>query len=250
MNDKKIALISGANRGIGKEILIALGKSNHIVIGTSRSEEGVDVINKTLKDIGAKGVGHILDVKSSDSISELNRFIKSEYGTVSALINNAGINKDNLLIRMSEEEWNEVIDTNLTSLYRMSKEFLKDMMKNRFGRIINIGSVVGLMGNAGQTNYASTKAALIGFTKSLAREVASRNITVNSVSPGFIDTDMTRTLSDEQKNKLLDSIPLARIGDAAELASAVNFLASDDSSYITGENINVNGGLYLSLIHI
>tara|TARA_B100001750_G_C15489662_1_gene590468 strand:+ start:995 stop:1732 length:738 start_codon:yes stop_codon:yes gene_type:complete len=245
MNDKKIALISGANRGIGKEILIALGKSNHIVIGTSRSEEGVDVINKTLKDIGAKGVGHILDVKSSDSISELNRFIKSEYGTVSALINNAGINKDNLLIRMSEEEWNEVIDTNLTSLYRMSKEFLKDMMKNRFGRIINIGSVVGLMGNAGQTNYASTKAALIGFTKSLAREVASRNITVNSVSPGFIDTDMTRTLSDEQKNKLLDSIPLARIGDAAELAAAVNFLASDDSSYITGENINVNGGLYM-----
>ena len=245
MNDKKIALISGANRGIGKEILIALGKSNHIVIGTSRSEEGVDVINKTLKDIGAKGVGHILDVKSSDSISELNRFIKSEYGTVSALINNAGINKDNLLIRMSEEEWNEVIDTNLTSLYRMSKEFLKDMMKNRFGRIINIGSVVGLMGNAGQTNYASTKAALIGFTKSLAREVASRNITVNSVSPGFIDTDMTRTLSDEQKNKLLDSIPLARIGDAAELAAAVNFLASDDSSYITGKNINVNGGLYM-----
>lgn len=245
MNDKKIALISGANRGIGREILIALGKSNHTVIGTSRSEEGVDVINKTIKDIGAKGAGHILDVKSSDSVSELNRFIKSEYGTVSTLINNAGINKDNLLIRMSEEEWNEVIDTNLTSLYRMSKEFLKDMMKNRFGRIINIGSVVGLMGNAGQTNYASTKAALIGFTKSLAREVASRNITVNSVSPGFIDTDMTRTLSDEQKNKLLDSIPLARIGDAAELASAVNFLASDDSSYITGENINVNGGLYM-----
>ena len=245
MKDKKIALVSGANRGIGKEILIALGKSDYNVIGTSRSEEGVSLINQTIKENNFGGAGFILDVKSSESVTNLNNFIKSEYGVVSILVNNAGINKDNLLIRMSEEEWDEVIDTNLTSLYRMSKEFLKDMMKNRFGRIINIGSVVGLMGNAGQTNYASTKAALIGFTKSLAREVASRNITVNSISPGFIDTDMTKALSDDQKKLLISSIPLGRMGEAKELASVVNFLASDDASYITGENINVNGGLYM-----
>ena len=245
MNDKKIALVSGANRGIGKEILIALGKSDYNVIGTSRSEEGVALINQTIKENNFSGAGFILDVKSSESVANLNNFIKSKYGVVSILVNNAGINKDNLLIRMSEEEWDEVINTNLTSLYRMSKEFLKDMMKNRFGRIINIGSVVGLMGNAGQTNYASTKAALIGFTKSLAREVASRNITVNSISPGFIDTDMTKVLSEDQKKSLISSIPLGRMGEAKELASVVNFLASDDASYITGENINVNGGLYM-----
>ena len=245
MKDKKIALVSGANRGIGKEILIALGKSDYNVIGTSRSEEGVSLINQAIKENNFSGAGFILDVKSSESVANLNNFIKSKYGVVSILVNNAGINKDNLLIRMSEEEWDEVINTNLTSLYRMSKEFLKDMMKNRFGRIINIGSVVGLMGNAGQTNYASTKAALIGFTKSLAREVASRNITVNSISPGFIDTDMTKALSDDQKKLLISSIPLGRMGEAKELASVVNFLASDDASYITGENINVNGGLYM-----
>jgi len=245
VKDKKIALVSGANRGIGKEILIALGKSDYNVIGTSRSEEGVALINQTIKENNFSGAGFILDVKSSESVANLNNFIKSKYGVVSILVNNAGINKDNLLIRMSEEEWDEVINTNLTSLYRMSKEFLKDMMKNRFGRIINIGSVVGLMGNAGQTNYASTKAALIGFTKSLAREVASRNITVNSISPGFIDTDMTKVLSEDQKKSLISSIPLGRMGEAKELASVVNFLASDDASYITGENINVNGGLYM-----
>ena len=237
--------MSGANRGIGKEILIALGKSDYNVIGTSRSEEGVALINQTIKENNFSGAGFILDVKSSETVANLNNFIKSKYGVVSILVNNAGINKDNLLIRMSEEEWDEVINTNLTSLYRMSKEFLKDMMKNRFGRIINIGSVVGLMGNAGQTNYASTKAALIGFTKSLAREVASRNITVNSISPGFIDTDMTKALSDDQKKLLISPIPLGRMGEAKELASVVNFLASDDASYITGENINVNGGLYM-----
>ncbi|MEC9206306.1 MAG: 3-oxoacyl-ACP reductase FabG [Pseudomonadota bacterium] len=245
MNDKKIALISGANRGIGKAILCEFGKSNYTVIGTSRSDDGVGNINKTIKEIGANGQGYVLDVKSSDSISKLNESIKSKFGVVSVLVNNAGINKDNLLIRMSEDEWTEVLETNLTSLYKMSKEFLKDMMKNRYGRIINIGSIVGLMGNAGQTNYASTKAALIGFTKSLAREVASRNITVNSVSPGFIDTDMTKKMPEKHKEKLLESIPLARIGDPKELAAVINFLASDNSSYITGENINVNGGLYM-----
>ncbi len=245
MSDKKIALISGANRGIGEAILIALGKANYTVIGTSRSEDGADHINKTIKDLKGHGKGYVLDVKSTDSISNLNNSIKSEFGTVSILVNNAGINKDNLLMRMSEEEWSEVLETNLTSLYRVSKEFLKDMMKNRFGRIVNIGSVIGLMGNAGQTNYASTKAALIGFTKSLAREVASRNITVNSVSPGFIDTDMTKAMPEKLKEKLLESIPLARIGNPEELASVISFLVSDNSSYITGENINVNGGLYM-----
>ena len=245
MKNEKIAVISGANKGIGKEILIALAKSQHTVIGTSRSDEGVAIINQTIKENNFKGAGFVLDVKSIEAITNLNAFIQKEYGVVSVLVNNAGINKDNLLIRMSEEEWNEVINTNLSSLYRMSKEFLKDMMKNRYGRIINIGSVVGLMGNAGQTNYSSTKAGLIGFTKSLAREVASRNITVNSISPGFIDTDMTKVMTEEQKKMLLNSIPLARMGEAAELAAAVNFLASDDASYITGENININGGLYM-----
>ena len=245
MKNEKIAVISGANKGIGKEILIALAKSQHTVIGTSRSDEGVAIINQTIEENNFKGAGFVLDVKSIEAITNLNDFIQKEYGVVSVLVNNAGINKDNLLIRMSEEEWNEVINTNLSSLYRMSKEFLKDMMKNRYGRIINIGSVVGLMGNAGQTNYSSTKAGLIGFTKSLAREVASRNITVNSISPGFIDTDMTKVMTEEQKKMLLNSIPLARMGEASELAAAVNFLASDDASYITGENININGGLYM-----
>ena len=245
MKNEKIAVISGANKGIGKEILIALAKSQHTVIGTSRSDEGVEIINQTIEENNFKGAGFVLDVKSIEAITNLNAFIQKEYGVVSVLVNNAGINKDNLLIRMSEEEWNEVINTNLSSLYRMSKEFLKDMMKNRYGRIINIGSVVGLMGNAGQTNYSSTKAGLIGFTKSLAREVASRNITVNSISPGFIDTDMTKVMTEEQKKMLLNSIPLARMGEASELAAAVNFLASDDASYITGENININGGLYM-----
>ena len=245
MKNEKIAVISGANKGIGKEILIALAKSQHTVIGTSRSDEGVAIINQTIEENNFKGAGFVLDVKSIEAITNLNAFIQKEYGVVSVLVNNAGINKDNLLIRMSEEEWNEVINTNLSSLYRMSKEFLKDMMKNRYGRIINIGSVVGLMGNAGQTNYSSTKAGLIGFTKSLAREVASRNITVNSISPGFIDTDMTKVMTEEQKKMLLNSIPLARMSEASELAAAVNFLASDDASYITGENININGGLYM-----
>ena len=245
MKNEKIAVISGANKGIGKEILIALAKSQHTVIGTSRSDEGVAIINQTIEENNFKGAGFVLDVKSIEAITNLNAFIQKEYGVVSVLVNNAGINKDNLLIRMSEEEWNEVINTNLSSLYRMSIEFLKDMMKNRYGRIINIGSVVGLMGNAGQTNYSSTKAGLIGFTKSLAREVASRNITVNSISPGFIDTDMTKVMTEEQKKMLLNSIPLARMGEASELAAAVNFLASDDASYITGENININGGLYM-----
>ena len=244
MNDKQIALITGANRGIGMAILKTLSESGCIVIGTSRSEAGVKVINELIGDKD-KGCGLVLDVKSQDDISKANKIIKETYGSVTILVNNAGITMDNLLLRMSNEEWSEVIETNLNSIYKITKEFIKDMMKLRFGRIINISSVVGLSGNAGQTNYSSTKAAIYGFTKSLAKEVASRNITVNSISPGFIETDMTNKLKEDQKKALIDSIPLSRMGSADELAKVVKFIASSDASYITGENINVNGGLYM-----
>jgi len=244
VNDKQIALITGANRGIGMAILKTLSESGCIVIGTSRSEAGVKVINELIGDKD-KGCGLVLDVKSQNDISKANKIIKETYGSVTILVNNAGITMDNLLLRMSNEEWSEVIETNLNSIYKITKEFIKDMMKLRFGRIINISSVVGLSGNAGQTNYSSTKAAIYGFTKSLAKEVASRNITVNSISPGFIETDMTSKLKEDQKKALIDSIPLSRMGSADELAKVVKFIASSDASYITGENINVNGGLYM-----
>ena len=244
MNDKQIALITGANRGIGMAILKTLSESGCIVIGTSRSEAGVKVINELIGDKD-KGCGLVLVVKSQNDISKANKIIKETYGSVTILVNNAGITMDNLLLRMSNEEWSEVIETNLNSIYKVTKEFIKDMVKLRFGRIINISSVVGLSGNTGQTNYSSTKAAIYGFTKSLAKEVASRNITVNSISPGFIETDMTSKLKEDQKKALIDSIPLSRMGSADELAKVVKFIASSDASYITGENINVNGGLYM-----
>ena len=245
MTEARIALITGANRGIGFEILKSLAVAGYIVIGTSRSQEGKDIIDKELVASNSKGFGSILDVKDKDSIKELNKQIKEKHGTVSVLINNAGITADNLMIRMSDDEWNDVIETNLSSIFRITKEIVRDMMKQRYGRIINIGSVVGLSGNAGQVNYSSSKSALLGFSKSLAREVASRNITVNTISPGFIDTDMTKKLKEEQKSALISSIPLGRMGSAAELANVVKFIASEEASYITGENINVNGGLYM-----
>ena len=245
MSDTKIALVTGANRGIGHEILKSLASSGYIVVGTSRSIDGVNLIENILKDHQNQGFGAIFDVKDKDALLDLNNKIKEKFGSVSILVNNAGITMDNLLIRMSEEEWSDVVDTNLTSIYRITKEFVKDMMKARFGRVINIGSVVGVSGNAGQTNYSASKSGLLGFSKSLAKEVASRNITVNTVSPGFIDTDMTNKLKDEQKQQLINAIPLGRMGSAEELAKVICFLASDDASYITGENINVNGGLYM-----
>lgn len=245
MTEARIALITGANRGIGFEILKSLAVAGYIVIGTSRSEEGKNIIDKELAASNSKGFGSILDVKDKDSIKELNKQIKEKHGTVSVLINNAGVTADNLMIRMSDDEWNDVIETNLSSIFRITKEIVRDMMKQRYGRIINIGSVVGLSGNAGQVNYSSSKSALLGFSKSLAREVASRNITVNTISPGFIDTDMTKKLKEEQKSALISSIPLGRMGSAAELANVVKFIASEEASYITGENINVNGGLYM-----
>ena len=239
----KIILITGANRGIGHNILKKIATCGYTVIGTSRSKDGADIITEALKDSNGKGI--VMDVTNQESINTSVSKIKEDYGIIFGLVNNAGITNDNLLMRMSEEQWNTVIDTNLTSLYRVTKSVVKDMMKARTGRIINIGSIVGVMGNAGQSNYSATKSGLLGFTKSLAREVSSRNINVNAISPGFIDTDMTRALSEEQIEALTKNIPLGRIASPDEVSAVVAFLLSDDSSYITGENINVNGGLYM-----
>jgi 3-oxoacyl-[acyl-carrier protein] reductase len=239
----KIILITGANRGIGHNILKKIATCGYTVIGTSRSKDGADMITDAIKDSNGKGV--VMDVTNQDSINTSINKIKEDYGVIYGLVNNAGITNDNLLMRMSDEQWNSVIETNLTSLYRVTKSVVKDMMKARTGRIVNIGSIVGLMGNAGQSNYSATKSGLLGFTKSLARELSSRNINVNAVSPGFIDTDMTKALSDDQIESLTKNIPLGRIASPDEVSSVVAFLLSDDSSYITGENINVNGGLYM-----
>ena len=239
----KIILITGANRGIGHNILKKIATCGYTVIGTSRSKDGADLITETLKDFKGKGI--VMDVTNQESINTSVSQINDDYGVIYGLVNNAGITNDNLLMRMSDEQWNTVIETNLTSLYRVTKSVLKDMMKERTGRIVNIGSIVGMMGNAGQSNYSATKSGLLGFTKSLAREVSSRNINVNAISPGFIDTDMTRALSEEQIEALTKNIPLGRIASPDEVSSVVAFLLSDDSSYITGENINVNGGLYM-----
>ena len=242
--DNKIVLITGANRGIGHSIMSAFINAGYIVVGTSRSDDGVKKINDTIGDL-SKGCGVKMDVTSEKDIQSANKFIRDKFGITTILINNAGITKDNLLMRMSSEEWNDVVDTNLNSLYRVTKEFIREMMKQKTGRIINISSVVGMSGNAGQSNYSSSKSAIYGFTKSLAKEVASRNITVNAISPGFIETDMTDKLSDEQKQAIMSAIPLSRMGSAKDIADITLFLASDSASYITGENINVNGGLYM-----
>ena len=218
--------------------------AGYIVVGTSRSDDGVKKINDTIGD-PSKGCGVKMDVTSENDIQSANKLIRDKFGITTILINNAGVTKDNLLMRMSSEEWNDVIDTNLNSLYRVTKEFIREMMKQKTGRIINISSVVGMSGNAGQSNYSSSKSAIYGFTKSLAKEVASRNITVNAISPGFIQTDMTDKLSDEQKQAIISAIPLSRMGSAKDIADITLFLASDSASYITGENINVNGGLYM-----
>ena len=242
--DNKIVLITGANRGIGHSIMSAFINAGYIVVGTSRSDDGVKKINDTIGDL-SKGCGVKMDVTSEKDIQSANKFIRDKFGITTILINNAGITNDNLLMRMSSEEWNDVVDTNLNSLYRVTKEFIREMMKQKTGRIINISSVVGMSGNAGQSNYSSSKSAIYGFTKSLAKEVASRNITVNAISPGFIETDMTDKLSDEQKQAIVSAIPLSRMGSSKDIADITLFLASDSASYITGENINVNGGLYM-----
>lgn len=241
--DGEIALVTGASRGIGKAIAEQLASQGATVIGTATSDSGADNISAYLSEFGGKGM--CLNVTDTDSIAAVIKAITAEYGDVSILVNNAGITKDNLLMMMKEDQWNDIINTNLTSIYRLSKAVIRKMMKARKGRIINIASVVGMTGNPGQTNYSATKAGMLGFTKSLAREIGSRNITVNCVAPGFIDTDMTKELPEEQREALIKQIPLNRLGDPADIAAAVSFLAAPTAAYITGETINVNGGMYM-----
>ncbi len=244
--DGKIALVTGASRGIGRSIAEALGKSGATVVGTATSDNGAQAITDYFAEQGITGKGMKLDVSDADSVTSVIKAITDDYGTVGILINNAGITRDNLLMRMKDDEWDSIINTNLTSVFRTSKACLRGMMKARQGRIISISSVVGSSGNAGQTNYSAAKAGLLGFSKSLAREIGSRGITVNVVAPGFIDTDMTRELPEAQRDALQKEIPLNRLGQADEIANAVLFLASDMGSYITGETIHVNGGMYMS----
>ncbi|ATM78992.1 MULTISPECIES: 3-oxoacyl-ACP reductase FabG [Serratia] len=238
----KIVLVTGASRGIGRaiaELFVARGAK---VIGTATSESGAEAISSYL---GENGKGYMLNVVDAQSIDNVLTSIRAEFGEIDILVNNAGITRDNLLMRMKDDEWQDILDTNLTSVFRLSKAVMRAMMKKRFGRIISIGSVVGTMGNAGQANYAAAKAGLIGFSKSLAREIASRGITVNVVAPGFIETDMTRALTEDQRAGILTQVPASRLGEAKEIASAVAFLASDEASYITGETLHVNGGMYM-----
>lgn len=238
----KIALVTGASRGIGRAIAELLVERGATVIGTATSETGAAAISDYLGD---KGRGLALNVTDVESIEATLKAINDEFGAIDILVNSAGITRDNLLMRMKDDEWNDIIDTNLTPIYRMSKAVLRGMMKKRAGRIINVGSVVGTMGNAGQANYAAAKAGVIGFTKSMAREVASRGVTVNTVSPGFIETDMTKALNDDQRATTLANVPAGRLGDPREIASAVVFLASPEAAYITGETLHVNGGMYM-----
>ena len=242
----EIALVTGASRGIGKAIATTLGSKGATVVGTATSASGAQGISDSFAASGIKGAGKVLNVTDPDSIESLIKGVQAEYGAPTILVNNAGITRDNLLMRMKDDEWNDVIETNLTSAFRMSKACLRGMMKAKHGRIITITSVIGATGNPGQSNYAATKAGVIGFTKSLAREIGSRGITVNAVAPGFIDTDMTRALPEAQRDALLEQIALGRLGTVEDVANAVAFLASEDAAYITGETIHVNGGMYMS----
>jgi len=244
--ENEIAFVSGASRGIGMEIALELGRQGAVVVGTATSESGAESISKYMKENDIKGMGVAMNVTEQASIDAALKQIEDAYGAPTILVNNAGITRDNLLMRMKDEEWEAIMNTNLSSIYRLSKACLRAMMKARKGRIISIASVVGVSGNAGQTNYAAAKAGVIGFSKSLAREVGSRGITVNVVAPGFIDTDMTRALPDAQREALLSQIPLARLGQPEEIAKAVGFLASPGAAYITGETIHVNGGMYMA----
>lgn len=244
--DGKIALVTGATRGIGKAIALQLASQGAIVIGTATSESGAQAITAALTEVGNAGTGMILNVSDSDSVADTLKAIVEAYGAPAILVNNAGITRDNLLIRMKNDEWDDVVNTNMSSIFRMSKGCLRGMTKARWGRVINISSVVGSMGNMGQANYAAAKAGVEGFSRAMAREVASRNITVNSIAPGFIATDMTDALGDEQKDTLRKQIPLQRLGAPEDIAQLVGFLASDAGAYITGETIHVNGGMYMS----
>jgi len=244
MLNEKLALVTGASRGIGQAIALTLGKSGATVIGTATSEEGANKISKIFAENNILGKGMRLNVTDNEQISELLKSITADYGSVDILVNNAGITRDNILIRMKEDEWDDIINTNLSSVYKMSKAVMRGMIKKRSGRIISITSVVGATGNAGQSNYAAAKAGIMGFTKSLAREVGVRGITVNAIAPGFIKTDMTDALPDEQKEALASQIPLARLGSVDEIAQSVLFLAGESGSYITAQTLHVNGGMY------
>ena len=242
----ELVLVTGASRGIGRAIAEMLGGQGATVIGTATSAGGADKISSYLQAAGISGQGMVLDVADADSVAAVIKAVSDEYGVISVLVNNAGITRDNLLMRMKDDEWNDIINTNLNSVFRLSKACLRGMMKAKKGRIISISSVVGATGNPGQTNYAAAKAGLVGFSKSLAREIGSRGVTVNVVAPGFIDTDMTQALSDEQRTPILNSIPLGRLGLPDEIAAAVLFLASGLGAYVTGETIHVNGGMNMA----
>ena len=244
MLNEKLVLVTGASRGIGQAIALTLGKAGATVIGTATSDEGASNITQIFAENNILGKGMMLNVTDNEQISELLKSITADYGSVDILVNNAGITRDNILVRMKEDEWDDIINTNLSSVYKMSKAVLRGMIKKRSGRIISITSVVGAMGNAGQSNYAAAKAGIMGFTKSLAREVGVRGITVNAIAPGFIQTDMTDKLPEDQKVALASQIPMARLGTVDEIAQSVLFLASDSGSYITAQTLHVNGGMY------
>lgn len=242
----KVALITGASRGIGRGIALALGREKAIVIGTATTQEGADRITQALQDEKIDGCGLVLNVTSKESIDEVLATIKQRFGAINILVNNAAITQDNIFLRMKDEEWFDVMETNLTSIYRLSKGCMRDMLKARWGRIINIGSIVGSTGNPGQANYCAAKAGVVGFSKALALEVGSRDITVNTVSPGFIQTDMTDALTDEQRETIFQRIPMQRMGAIEDIAAAVVFLASPKAGYITGQTLHVNGGMYMN----
>jgi 3-oxoacyl-[acyl-carrier protein] reductase len=241
----KVAVVTGASRGIGKAIALELGRQGAAVIGTSTSATGAEGVSRELTGAGVKGEGVVMDVGDAASVESAIGHAQRHFGDIAILVNNAGATRDNLLLRMKDEEWDEIMATNLKSVYRLSKLVLRAMIKARFGRIINITSIVGVTGNPGQTNYSAAKAGMIGFSKSLAREVGSRNVTVNCIAPGFIDTDMTRALPGEQREALIKQIPLGRLGEPGDIAAAVLFLASPGASYITGCTLHVNGGMYM-----
>ena len=245
MLENQIAFVTGASRGIGHAIALELGRRGATVIGTATTEEGAQIIGKYLKEAGVNGTGATLNVNNAVQMESVLKVVNEEFGDIAILVNNAGITRDNLLLRMKDEEWDEILETDLKSVFRLSRAVLRAMMRSRYGRIINISSVVGATGNIGQSNYAAAKAGLFGFSKSLAREVGSRNITVNCIAPGFIATDMTRSLTEKQQEYLMQQIPLGRLGHAEDVASAVAFIASPAAAYITGATLHVNGGMFM-----
>ncbi|MEP7370764.1 MAG: 3-oxoacyl-ACP reductase FabG [Nitrosospira sp.] len=245
MLQNQIAFVTGASRGIGQAIALELGRQGATMVGTATTEEGAQIISRYLKEAGIKGAGMMLNVNNAVQIENVLKTVRQEFGDIAILVNNAGITRDNLLVRMKDEEWDEIMETDLKSVFRLSRAVLRAMMKARYGRIINISSVVGATGNMGQANYAAAKAGIFGFSKSLAREVGSRNITVNCIAPGFVETDMTRALTDKQHQDLIQHVPLGRLAQPKEIASAVAFIASPDAGYITGATLHVNGGMYM-----